>query len=78
MLSLHLVIKCVAPLPAEPANGIRTPFGYTYGSTVHYSCNAGYNLTGPSVVTCMVNGEWSASGNVVQCVGKRKRTACVN
>ena len=78
MLSLHSVIKCVAALPAKPANGIRKAFGNTFGSTVNYSCNAGYNLIGPSIVTCMVNGEWSASENVVQCVGKRKRTVYVN
>ena len=78
MLALHSVVNCVAPLPAEPANGIRTPSGNTIGSTVNYSCNAGYKLIGPSVVTCMANGKWSASENVVQCVGKRKRTVCVN
>ena len=74
-LPLNAVVSCLTnfnDLPADPANGQRKVFGYNFGSTVTYSCDAGYKLIGPSTVICLANRKWSTSGNVVQCIGKSK------
>ena len=78
LLLPRAVVKCVAPLPDAPENGKRTVYGITYGSTVTYSCNAGYKLKGSSTVTCMDDGHWNASENIAQCIGKRKHTKSYN
>ena len=59
-------------LPAEPANGQRNVSGKTFGSTVTYSCDAGYKLKGPSTVTCLATRQWNTSGEAVHCIGKSK------
>ncbi|XP_033126533.1 sushi, von Willebrand factor type A, EGF and pentraxin domain-containing protein 1-like, partial [Anneissia japonica] len=40
----------------------------TYGSTVTYVCNTGYNLLGAASVTCQSDGTWSQSAPVCQVV----------
>ena len=35
--------------------------GTTYGSTVTYQCNTGYETSGGLTLTCQANGQWSAS-----------------
>ena len=35
--------------------------GTTFGQTVTYTCNAGYNLVGGSTRTCQATGVWSGS-----------------
>ena len=74
-LLLHAVVSCLAKftdLPAKPANGQRNVSGKTFGSTVTYSCDTGYKLIGPSIVTCLANRMWNTSGEEVQCIGKSK------
>ena len=73
-LPLHAAIRCLHTndLPAEPANGQRNISGASFGSTVTYSCDAGYKLKGPSTVTCLANRRWNTSGEAVQCIGKSK------
>ena len=46
----------------DPANGqVDLTSGTTFGQTVTYSCNTGYNLVGDSTRTCEGTGEWSGS-----------------
>ena len=67
-LSSTAAINCKSP-PAAPANGkLNKSAGLTFGSTVTYSCNTGYNPQGLTRVTCMANGRWS--GSQPNCSGK--------
>ena len=74
-LPLHVEVSCLAnykDLPAVPANGQRNVSSVSFGSTVTYSCDAGYKLIGPSTVSCLANRMWNTSGKAVQCIGKSK------
>nr|XP_045229548.1 sushi, von Willebrand factor type A, EGF and pentraxin domain-containing protein 1 [Macaca fascicularis] len=61
-------IECLKP--KEILNG---KFSYTnlhYGQTVTYSCNRGFQLEGPSVLTCLETGDWDVdapSCNAIHC-----------
>ena len=46
--------------PGIPDNGTRIGDNFYYNSTVTYSCNNGYNLTGTAALTCLSSGTWSA------------------
>ena len=46
--------------PGTPTNGTRNVVDFYYNSTVSYSCNTGYNLTGTASITCNATGLWSA------------------
>ena len=52
------IINCTDP--GTPINGVRTGMNLYYNSTVSYSCNTGYNLTGAASITCNATGLWSA------------------
>ena len=52
------IINCTDP--GTPTNGERTGVNIYYNSTVSYSCNTGYNLTGAASITCNATGLWSA------------------
>ena len=74
-LSLHgscNYVPCAAvscgPAPDTPANGQRSVSGTTYGFTVTYTCNRGYDLQGDSRRTCMANSQWS--GRTPTCSSK--------
>jgi len=47
------------PVVNGPTNGIVSATVRTPGSTAHYSCDMGFNLTGLANRTCQVNGSWS-------------------
>ena len=47
--------------PGIPYNGVRIGDNFYYNSSVTYSCNTGYNLTGTATLTCLSSGTWSAS-----------------
>ena len=51
-------LRCVDP-PAAPVHGQRNATGLAIGSTVIYSCEAGYTLNGSSTITCMASTQWS-------------------
>ncbi|XP_033125717.1 CUB and sushi domain-containing protein 3-like, partial [Anneissia japonica] len=54
--------------PGTPTWGEKTGSDETYGSTVNYVCNTGYNLVGSTMVTCQSNGTWSDSPPTCQLV----------
>ena len=63
-----VIINCTDP--GTPTNGIRNGVDIYYNSTVSYSCNTGYNLTGTASITCNATGLWSApvpSCSLVNC-----------
>ena len=49
---------CPAGLTA-PTNGAVTVNGRRTGDTAVYSCEAGFELNGDMIRTCMSNSEWS-------------------
>ena len=66
------VINCGVPdLPLVNSNGLTVIYStLTYGSTITYSCNVGYNLVGSPNRTCTETGRWS--GNPPECIGQQK------
>lgn len=65
-LRLHAAIVCGQP-PTIP-NGQVVGTDFTWGSSVSYSCNQGYQLSLPTVLTCQGSGNWS--GERPQCFRK--------
>ena len=61
-----LVIDCGDP--GTPSNGVRTGSVFTFGGTIRYTCNQGYQLSGSSIRTCEASGRWS--GDNAQCKSK--------
>ena len=62
-LLLHAVVSCLTninDLLAVPTNGQQNISSKTLGSTVTYSCDAGYKLIGSSTVTCLAHRKWPA------------------
>lgn len=51
----------ICPRPEPNRNVIVQGTSYTYGSTLEYLCNDGYELSGPSMRTCTETGEWSGT-----------------
>ncbi|XP_064388227.1 sushi, von Willebrand factor type A, EGF and pentraxin domain-containing protein 1-like [Halichondria panicea] len=45
--------------PPNIPNGSRATTGTTFGVTATYTCNTGYQLSGPSTVTCQASRSWS-------------------
>ena len=54
----------------NPVNGEVSVSSTIFNSTATYSCNAGYNMTGNYVRTCLESGLWSGSEPI--CTGKIK------
>ncbi|XP_014109212.1 PREDICTED: sushi domain-containing protein 2 [Pseudopodoces humilis] len=49
----------------HPTNGRKNDTNYLLGSTINFTCNVGYELTGSQERTCQVSGAWS--GDTPQC-----------
>ena len=52
------VVDC-GPLTAPDNGQANTSCGTTFGSTVTYTCNTGYTLSGSESGTCEDNGMWT-------------------
>ncbi|KAK3090083.1 hypothetical protein FSP39_009008 [Pinctada imbricata] len=50
-------VSCGAP--SRISNGFYIGRDYTFGNTVTYACDAGFNLVGESDSLCQANGRWS-------------------
>ena len=58
-IPMCLIINCSDP--GNPINSIQINGGnFSYNSTVSYSCELGYNLTGADTLTCLATGSWDA------------------
>eukprot|EP00054_Salpingoeca_dolichothecata_P007969 m.45600 g.45600 ORF g.45600 m.45600 type:complete len:711 (+) comp17425_c0_seq1:207-2339(+) len=61
-LSSMPVCRRNCPALSAPANGRRSTSSVTPGTTVTFSCNSGYTLSGSSTITCSsTTGRWSGS-----------------
>ena len=58
------VVDCGGP-PAAHVNGNPPVYSSTtFKSQVMYTCHLGYNPVGDRTITCLANGQWSASAPV--------------
>ena len=64
---IFTVVNC-GPPPSIPNGSPGTPTRTTYGGTVAYSCNHGYELSGSATVTCLASGSWSTRPT---CIGTK-------
>ncbi|XP_033101174.1 sushi, von Willebrand factor type A, EGF and pentraxin domain-containing protein 1-like isoform X2 [Anneissia japonica] len=58
------IISCLRPI--IPIHGFMDGQNFTYGSTVSFRCEEGYQLSGDATMTCGANGRWSS--NVPVCL----------
>ncbi|XP_070546013.1 zona pellucida sperm-binding protein 3 receptor-like [Ptychodera flava] len=58
---------CNDPGPA-PVNGTKTGTDYTHGATVSYTCDEGYILSGPGILTCS-DGSWDNTAPTCLAIG---------
>ena len=56
-IPLCLYIDC--PDPGIPNNGQRNSSNFSYGASISFTCNAGYELSGNSVIVCEGKKKWS-------------------
>ncbi len=56
----YILGVCPAP-PSEVLNGRRRVTTLRVSGTATYTCNPGYALDGPAVLTCLSNGSWNGS-----------------
>ena len=47
--------------PGIPVNGHSTGNNFTYGSTVTFTCDIGYELQGNKTALCQADGQWSSN-----------------
>ena len=63
---LSIAVDC--DLLPNPTNGQVSNNGTTFGETVTYSCNTGYDLVGDNTRTCQATGNWSGSAPTCECM----------
>ena len=55
----------------ELINGtVNLPGGTTFGNTVTYMCDVGYNMTGTSQRQCGADGQWTGSPPICGLIGE--------
>lgn len=53
------IILLACPLLQNPTDGrVDLTEGTKFNSVARFSCNEGYNVFGPSTMTCLATGEW--------------------
>ena len=69
-ISLHTVVYCeAAPVPVNGRVTFDNPSQpTTYNSSVTYTCEVGFELSGTAQRRCTATGEWS--GSIPSCTGK--------
>lgn len=72
VMPLCLLVAIVCGLPPTIPNGQVVGTDFTWGSSISYSCNQGYQLSLPTVLTCQGSGNWS--GEKPQCFRKWHHT----
>ncbi|XP_043572153.1 sushi, von Willebrand factor type A, EGF and pentraxin domain-containing protein 1 isoform X1 [Chiloscyllium plagiosum] len=58
----------MCPTPQDTDSGRYDLNGITYLSTVSYTCNSGYQLQGPSTLTCNSTGQWNGTAPVCEII----------
>ncbi|XP_067886734.1 sushi, von Willebrand factor type A, EGF and pentraxin domain-containing protein 1 isoform X1 [Heterodontus francisci] len=58
----------MCPTPQDTDSGRYDMNGITYLSTVSYTCNSGYQLRGPSTLTCNSTGQWNGTTPVCEII----------
>ncbi|GCC29611.1 hypothetical protein chiPu_0008054 [Chiloscyllium punctatum] len=58
----------MCPTPQDTDSGRYDLNGITYLSTVSYTCNSGYQLQGPSTLTCNSTGQWNSTAPVCEII----------
>ncbi|XP_042878589.1 sushi, von Willebrand factor type A, EGF and pentraxin domain-containing protein 1-like isoform X2 [Penaeus japonicus] len=51
----------ICPIPIQIRQGSISGSDYTFGSTITYTCDEGYELVGENIRTCQENKEWSGT-----------------
>ena len=62
--------QCQAPPPVRRAQIAPSKNKHSHGSTVHYTCEVGYELRGSAQRTCGTNGEWIGDEPSCGCQGQ--------
>ena len=57
--NLPLCSHIDCPDPGIPNNGERHSSNFSYGASISFTCNAGYELSGNSVIVCEGKEKWS-------------------
>ena len=47
--------------PGIPDNGQRQSSNFSYGASISYTCNIGYEISGNSIIECEVEGKWNGT-----------------
>ena len=63
-------VTVLCPNLTAPADGLLVMSGNYEGAIANFSCQAGYNLKGESIVTC-VDGQWNSTTPVCEIIGMR-------
>ena len=67
-MSVYLFVVVSCGDPGIPANAARIGSTFTFDSTVHYTCDDGFNLIGDKSRNCLPGGNWS--GDLPTCQSK--------
>ena len=65
-VSIFVAVSCNDT--GSPSNGSRSGDDFTFGNTVSFKCNPGYEIIGSRNRTCTSSGTWS--GIQPNCTGK--------
>ena len=64
------IITVACPNLTAPANGFLMMSGNNERAIANFSCEAGYDLNGEAILTC-VDGQWNSSTPICEIIGMR-------